>query len=100
MGDAEPAGGLDTLSLLSDPIGAAAAATVNTATGSGNSSSTSLNPLTNVVNAISSNAANYALIGVGIVLALGALLISQKQPMQNIVGAASSAARSAAGSIT
>jgi hypothetical protein len=43
--------------------------------------------------------ANGVLIIVGIVLALGALLISQKQPIQNIVGAAAGAARSGAAAL-
>lgn len=43
--------------------------------------------------------ANYVLIGVGIVLALGALLISQKQPIANITTAAAGAIRSGAGAL-
>lgn len=41
-----------------------------------------------VKGAVVSSAANWVLIGVGVVLALGALLISQQKPIANIVQAA------------
>lgn len=65
-----------------------------TATGAAASAATSL--ATTAANAVGSSLANYVLIGVGIILAIGALLISQKQPIQNITSAALGAVKAGA----